>query len=242
MTPFARTALLLGQQAIERLATCRVALFGLGGVGSFTAEALARAGIGQMTLVDGDCVSPSNLNRQLVALHSTLGVPKVAVMAARIRDINPLAQVEPLERFYLPENADTLDLAHFDYVVDAVDMVVAKVALAVRAKEAGVPLISCMGAGNKLDPTRFEVEDLFKTEVCPLCKVMRRELRQHGVTALKVVYSREPPRRPSADTQTSDSPAGRVPTGSVSFVPSVAGLLLAAEVVRDLIDSQQQTQ
>lgn len=217
-----RTEQLLGADAVERLRTSRVALFGLGGVGSFTAEALARAGVGHLLLVDGDNVAPSNLNRQLVALHSTLGQPKADVMAARIRDISPAVRVDARRAFYLPENADDFDLAGFDYVIDAVDTVAAKVELAVRACAVGVPLVSCMGAGNKLDPARFEVADLFATSVCPLCKAMRKALKARGVTALTVVYSRETP-----------AVACR-PPGSVSFVPAVAGLILAGVVIRAL--------
>ena len=217
-----RTEQLLGADAVERLRASRVALFGLGGVGSFTAEALARAGVGHLLLVDGDRVAPSNLNRQLVALHSTLGQPKADVMAARIRDISPAVRVDARRAFYLPENADDFDLAGFDYVIDAVDTVAAKVELAVRARAVGVPLVSCMGAGNKLDPARFEVADLFATSVCPLCKAMRKALKARGVTALTVVYSRETP-----------AVACR-PPGSVSFVPAVAGLILAGVVIRAL--------
>jgi len=217
-----RTEQLLGADAVERLRTSRVALFGLGGVGSFTAEALARAGVGHLLLVDGDNVASSNLNRQLVALHSTLGQPKADVMAARIRDISPAVRVDARRAFYLPENADDFDLAGFDYVIDAVDTVAAKVELAVRARAVGVPLVSCMGAGNKLDPARFEVADLFATSVCPLCKAMRKALKARGVTALTVGYSRETP-----------AVACR-PPGSVSFVPAVAGLILAGVVIRAL--------
>jgi len=217
-----RTEQLLGADAVERLRTSRVALFGLGGVGSFTAEALARAGVGHLLLVDGDNVAPRNLNRQLVALHSTLGQPKADVMAARIRDISPAVRVDARRAVYLPEHADDFDLAGFDYVIDAVDTVAAKVELAVRACAVGVPLVSCMGAGNKLDPARFEVADLFATSVCPLCKAMRKALKARGVTALTVVYSRETP-----------AVACR-PPGSVSFVPAVAGLILAGVVIRAL--------
>lgn len=217
-----RTEQLLGSDAVKRLGVSRVALFGLGGVGSFTAEALARAGIGHLMLVDGDVVAPANLNRQLIALHSTLGRPKTEVMAARIHDISPAIQVDARHAFYLPENADAFDLADFDYVIDAVDTVAAKVELAVRAHAAGVPLVSCMGAGNKLDPTRFEVADLFATAVCPLCKAMRKALKARGVDALTVVYSRETPATTCH------------PPGSVSFVPSVAGLILAGVVIRAL--------
>ncbi len=217
-----RTEQLLGSAAVDRLRASRVALFGLGGVGSFTAEALARAGVGHLLLVDGDTVAPSNLNRQLVALRSTLGRPKAEVMAARIRDISSDIRVDARHAFYLPENADTFDFADFDYVIDAIDTVVAKVELAVRAHAAGVPLVSCMGAGNKLDPARFEVADLFATSVCPLCKAMRKALKARGVNALTVVYSREPPA------------VACHPPGSVSFVPSAAGLILAGVVIRAL--------
>ena len=247
MHPFSRTELLLGHDALARLRASRVAVFGIGGVGSYTAEALARSGLGHFLLVDDDLVCPTNINRQLIALHSTVGRPKVEVMAERIRDINPKAEVETRQTFYLPENADSFDLARFDYIVDAVDTVSAKVELAVRARQAEVPLMSCMGAGNKLDPTRFEVADLFSTSVSPLCKVMRKELKARGLTALKVVYSRETPVVPVETDALScrshcvcpkDSPRTctvrrRIP-GSVSFVPSVAGLIIAGEVVRDL--------
>ncbi|MDD4102838.1 MAG: tRNA threonylcarbamoyladenosine dehydratase [Kiritimatiellae bacterium] len=234
MNPFSRTELLLGSDSTNKLNHSHVAVFGLGGVGSFAAEALARAGIGRLLLVDGDTVCPTNINRQLIALHSTVGKPKAALMAARIRDINPQAEVETRQEFYLPQNAATFDLAVFDYVVDAIDTVSAKTELAFRAEAAGVPIISCMGAGNKLDPTRFEVADIYATSVCPLCKVMRRELQRRSVKALKVVYSREPPRAClAADAGQSHVPQRRSP-GSVSFVPSVAGLIMAAEVVRGL--------
>lgn len=247
MHPFSRTELLLGKPAIERLARSRVAVFGIGGVGSFTVEALARTGVGHFLLVDDDLVCLTNLNRQLIALRSTVGRAKVEVMAERVRDINPQADVETRKAFYLPENADAFDLGRYDYIVDAVDTVSAKVELAVRAAAAGVRIISCMGAGNKLDPTRFEVADLSQTSVCPLCKVMRKELKKRGVGALKVVYSRELPLEPVETDAIScrrncvcpkDSPRTctvrrRIP-GSVAFVPSVAGLIIAGEVVRDL--------
>jgi tRNA A37 threonylcarbamoyladenosine dehydratase len=251
--PFSRTELLLGQSALARLQRSRVAVFGIGGVGSYTVEALARSGVGHFALVDDDLVCLTNINRQLLALHSTVGRPKVEVMAERVRDINPSAEVETFKVFYLPENAERFDLSRYDYVVDAIDTVSAKVELAVRARQAGVPLISCMGAGNKLDPTRFEVADLFATAVCPLCKVMRKELKRRGVASLKVVYSREEPLEPEETPEHScrhscvcpkDSPRTctvrrRIP-GSVAFVPSVAGLILAGEVVRDLIAASAQ--
>jgi len=248
MDPFSRTELLLGQAALETLSKSRVAVFGIGGVGSFTVEALARSGVGHFLLVDDDLVCATNINRQLIALHSTVGRPKVEVMAERIRDINPRAEVETRKTFFLPENADTFDLSRCNYLVDAVDTVSAKVELAVRAHQAGIPIASCMGAGNKLDPTRFEVADLSETSVCPLCKVMRKELKRRGLTSLKVVYSKEPPIEPVETEAVScrhpcicpkDSPRTcavrrRIP-GSVAFVPSVAGLILAGVVVRDLI-------
>lgn len=247
MHPFSRTELLLGKAAIDRLAQSRVAVFGIGGVGSYTAEALARSGVGGFMLVDDDLVCITNLNRQLIALRSTVGRAKVEVMAERIRDINPAADVEPRKTFYLPENAEAFDLSRYDYIVDAVDTVSAKVELAVRAARANVPIISCMGAGNKLDPTRLEVADLAQTSVCPLCKVMRKELKKRGLTALKVVYSKEPPLEPVETDAINcrrncvcpkDSPRTcivrrRIP-GSVAFVPSVAGLIIAGEVVRYL--------
>ena len=248
MDQFSRTELLLGKTALATLRKSRVAVFGLGGVGAYTVEALARSGIGHFLLVDDDLVCLTNLNRQLIALHSTLGRPKVEVMAERVRDINPKAVAETRKTFYLPENADTFDLARCDYIVDAVDTVSAKVELAVRAAQAGIPLISCMGAGNKLDATRFEVADIADTSVCPLCKVMRKELKRRGLTALKVVYSKEAPTLPVETEALSCRthcvcPKGsprtctvrrRIP-GSVAFVPPVAGLILAGEVVRDLI-------
>ena len=250
MDQFSRTELLLGKPALNTLRRSRVAVFGIGGVGSFTVEALARAGVGRFLLVDDDLVCLTNLNRQLIALHSTVGQPKVEVMAERVRDINPDAEVETFKTFYLPENADSFDLSRCDTIVDAVDTVSAKVELAVRASQAGVPIISCMGAGNKLDPTRFEVADLFETSVCPLCKVMRKEVKRRGVERLKVVYSKEAPLMPVETEAISCRhhcvcPKGatrtctvrhRVP-GSVSFVPSVAGLIIAGEVIRDLIAS-----
>jgi len=248
MDQFSRTELLLGKTALDVLHRSRVAVFGIGGVGAYTVEALARAGVGHFWLVDDDLVCLTNLNRQLIALHSTVGKPKVEVMAERVRDINPDAETETFKTFYLPENADTFDFARCDYIVDAVDTVSAKVELAVRAQQSGVPIVGCMGAGNKLDPTRFEVADLFETSVCPLCKVMRKELKKRGVERLKVVYSKETPIEPVETESISCRhncvcPKGaarsctvrhRIP-GSVSFVPSVAGLIIAGEVVRDLL-------
>ena len=231
-----RTERLLGSAALQQLWGSRVAVFGIGGVGSFTAEALARAGIGHLTLIDADKVCVSNINRQLIALHSTVGRLKVDVMTERVRDISPATEVTAHPIFYSRDTADAIDLRAFDYVADAIDTVDAKVELIVRAQQAGVPIISCMGAGNKLDPTRFEVADLSKTSVCPLCKVMRRRLKERGVETVKVVYSREPAVTPAADAGDDGSllPQRRQSLGSVSFVPSVAGLILAGEIVKGL--------
>lgn len=221
-----RTAALMGEDAVTRLQKATVAVFGLGGVGSYTAEALARAGVGRLILVDGDTVADSNRNRQLCALTSTVGQPKAAVMAARVRDINPLCDVTAHTLFYLPPDGVGL-IDGCDYVADAVDTVKAKLGLALECKEKGIPLISAMGCGNKLDATAFRVADITKTQVCPLCRVMRRELKIHGVDHLKVVYSEEVPRTPQG-TEDRRTPA------SVSFVPSAAGLIMAGEIIKDL--------
>lgn len=225
---FSRTSLLLGEEAVARLQAAKVAVFGLGGVGSFAAEALARAGVGRLLLVDADTVAPSNLNRQLVALRSTLGKPKAEVMAARIRDIRPETEVEARQVFFSAENAAAFDFASFDAVADAIDSIPAKTELIVRAEEAGAFIVSAMGAGNKLDPTRFEVADIYQTSVCPLARVMRKRLKELGVKSLRVVYSREEPA-----TAEPPEPGKRVP-GSVSFVPPVMGLILAGEIIKRL--------
>ncbi len=224
---FSRTALLLGENGVERLKNSRVAVFGVGGVGSFTVEALARLGVGHITLVDPDRVAESNLNRQLIALHSTLGMYKVDVAKARISDINPEAQVEALKMFYLPENADEFDVSRFDCIVDAIDTVSAKIELIVRAKKAGVHIVSSMGTGNKLHPEMLEIADISKTSVCPLARVMRRELRARGIEHLDVVYSKEEAVKPREDIFLEN---GKKTVGSVSFVPSAAGILLASRV------------
>ncbi|MBE6589643.1 MAG: tRNA threonylcarbamoyladenosine dehydratase [Ruminococcaceae bacterium] len=231
-----RTAMLLGTAALERLKHSRVAVFGIGGVGSYICEALARVGVGALDLFDSDTVSLSNINRQLVALHSTVGLPKTEVMAARIRDINPDCRVTVHSVFYLPENAALFPLDGYDYIADAIDTVSAKIELAVRARDAGVPLISSMGTGNKLDPSRLCVTDLSKTEGCPLARVMRRELRARGITHQKVVYSPEPARPHPEDAPIPTAGRTRIPPASVSFVPSVAGLMIAGEIVKDLSD------
>lgn len=232
---FSRTERLLGTAAMERLAVSRVAVFGIGGVGGMTAEALARSGIGSITLIDNDKICLSNINRQIIALDKTVGLDKVDVMRERIMDINPAAVVSVHKCFYLPENADSFDLSQYDYVVDAVDTVTAKLELAVRAQRAATPMISCMGAGNKLDPTRFEVEDIYSTSVCPLARVMRRELKKKGVAALKVVYSREEARMPMEQPGGGEEGNRRAVPGSLAFVPSVAGLIMAGEVIRDIL-------
>ncbi len=226
-----RTEALIGKNAVEKLKNSRVAVFGVGGVGGYVAEALARSGVGEIDLIDSDKVSISNINRQIIALHSTLGKYKTEVMAERIKDINPNAKVNVHNIFYLPETADEFDFLRYDYIVDAVDTVLAKLSIVERAYAINVPVISSMGAGNKLDATAFEVEDIYKTSVCPLAKVMRRELKKRGVEKLKVVYSKEEPKLSELiDTQT-----GKRAPASIAFVPSVVGLIIAGEVIKDLI-------
>lgn len=229
---FIRTALLFGEDAMALLAEKRVAVFGVGGVGGYVVEALARSGIGNIDIIDKDEVAESNINRQLIATTETIGRKKVEVLKERILSINPACQVNAYDCFFLPETADQFDFSKYDYVVDAVDTITAKIELVLRAEEANVPMISSMGAGNKLDPTRFEVADIYKTSVCPLAKVMRRELKKHGVKKLKVVYSKEEPveRRMEFD----DEAERKKTPGSCAFVPSVAGLILASEVIKDL--------
>ncbi|MGN0773763.1 MAG: ThiF family adenylyltransferase [Candidatus Ventricola sp.] len=226
---FVRTALILGDEGMSRLQRSRVAVFGVGGVGGHCAQALARAGVGAIDVFDDDVVSLSNINRQAVAMSSTIGRPKVEVIRDQILDINPEAVVTCRRMFYTPESAGTVDLTVYDYIIDAIDTVKAKVELICRANDAGVPVISAMGAGNKLDPTRFEVAELSKTSVCPLCRVMRAQLRKRGIVRHKVVYSREEPVRVVADES-----GGRHAPGSVSFVPPVMGMILAGEAIKDL--------
>ena len=228
---FSRTALLLGEAGVEKLKKARVAVFGVGGVGGYVVEALARSGVGKLDLIDKDVVSISNINRQIIALHSTLGQYKTDVAAARAKDINPEIKVRCHHLFYLPETADSFDFSKFDYVVDAIDTVSGKVALIENAKRVGVPVISSMGAGNKLDPTAFEVADIAKTTVCPLARVMRRELKKRGIDGVKVVYSKEEP----LPVGLKDGETGKSIPGSVAFVPSVVGLIIAGEVIKDLI-------
>lgn len=226
---FSRSQLIFGHEPMLKLKNASVAVFGLGGVGSAAAEAIVRGGIGSIALFDGDKVSLSNINRQRVAFHSTLGMPKAEVMRKMALDINPSCRVETHVCFYTPENAGIFDLSKYDYIIDAVDMVTAKIEIIVRAVKSGTPVISCMGAGNKLDPTKFEVADIYKTSVCPLARVMRRELKARGIKKLKVVYSKEPPVKINAKDEN-----GHTVPGSVSFVPPAAGLVLAGEVIKDI--------
>lgn len=222
MSMYERTELLLGVNGVQKLKDASVLIFGVGGVGGFAAEAIARAGVGHMTIVDRDVVSESNLNRQIIALNSTVGRPKVDVMKERLLDINPNLQITSLCLFYLPETADIINFKDFDYIVDAVDTVTAKLEIITRAKREGVPVISSMGAGGKLHPEMFEIADIYDTSICPLARVMRKELKKRGVDSLTCVYSKEEP-------ITADRPPG-----SISFVPSAAGLILAGEVIRQI--------
>ena len=230
---FSRTELLLGAPAMERLSKALVAVFGLGGVGGYVVEALARSGVGALELVDSDTVSLTNLNRQILATEATVGQYKADAAAARVREINPAAEVRARRVFFGPDTAGDFDFSVYDYVVDAVDTVTAKLAIILAARAAGTPVISSMGAGNKLDASAFRVADVYDTSVCPLARVMRRELRRLGVPALKVVYSTEPPLTPSGGTEAPPEGRRALP-GSVAFVPAAAGLLLAGEVVLDL--------
>ena len=248
LNQFSRTELLIGKESIEKLGKAKVAVFGIGGVGSFVVEGLARAGIGNFILVDDDKVCLTNLNRQIIATRKTIGKQKVEIAKERILEINPNANVEIYQQFFMPETEGIID-EKIDYIVDSVDTVTAKIELVLRAKKLNIPIISCMGTGNKLDPTRFEVTDIYKTSICPLAKVMRKELRARGVKDLKVVYSKEEPIIPNNQSEASCKtncicPPGtkrkctirnQVP-GSISFVPSVAGLIIAGEVVKDIID------
>ena len=231
---FSRTELLLGQEAMQKLSKARVAVFGLGGVGGYAVEALARSGIGALDLIDHDTISITNINRQVLATHGTVGKLKAEVAAERVKQINPEAIVRALPIFYLPETENQFDFTQYDYIIDAIDTVTGKLALAVNAKNAGTRIISSMGTGNKLDPTAFKVADISKTSFCPLARIMRKELRHRGIEHLKVVYSEEEPLTPSQSMQ-EESPGRRQLPGSVAFVPSVAGLIIAGEVIKDLI-------
>lgn len=243
---FSRTEMLLGAETMDKLSRSRVAVFGIGGVGGYVCEALARSGVGALDLIDKDKVAVSNINRQIIAIQETVGREKTDVMRERILSINPQAQVRVYPCFFLPENADSFPFHEYDYVVDAVDTVTAKIELVMRAKEAGVPIISSMGAGNKLDASAFRVADIYDTRVCPLARVMRRELKKRNVEHLKVVYSEEEPMTPAEEhdgegvesegKRAVDLTARRQTPGSVAFVPSVAGLIIAGEVVKDLAE------
>lgn len=252
LNQFSRTELLIGKEALDSLSQATVAVFGIGGVGSYTVEALARSGVGGFSLFDDDKVCLTNINRQLIATHKTIGKYKVEVMRDRILEINPKARVEINQCFYSVENADEYDLSKYSYIVDAIDTVSAKLELIERARRLNIPIISCMGAGNKLDPTRFEIADIYKTSVCPLAKVMRRELRVRGIGSLKVLYSKEEALTPKEentenscknncvcppDTKRKCTIRRQIP-GSIAFVPSVAGLIIGGEVIKDLIETK----
>ena len=237
MDPYSRTGLLLGAKAMEKLKNAHVAVFGLGGVGGYTVEALARSGVGRLTLVDHDTISVTNINRQILATTQTVGCSKAQAAADRVAAIDPSVRVTALQAFYGPETAADFDFTQYDYVVDAIDTVTGKLALVTAAQAAGTPIISCMGTGNKLDPTRFQIADISKTSVCPLARIMRKECAKRGIRHLKVLFSTEDP-IPSDPTALTDEelPEGRrALPGSVAFVPSVAGLIIAGEVIKDLI-------
>lgn len=240
---FSRTELLLGQEGLKKLGKAHVAVFGVGGVGGYAVEALARSGIGAIDLIDDDRVCPSNINRQIIATHKTVGEYKVDVAKERILEINPDCKVRAFKTFYMPDTASQFNFYEYDYVIDAIDTVTGKLELIMQAKQAGTPVISSMGAGNKLDPTAFEVADIYKTSVCPLAKVMRRECKKRGIKSLKVVYSKEEPVSIDPDKVPLEEPAGnhsqrRSVPGSVAFVPSVVGLIIAGEVIKDIIKEQ----
>jgi len=225
---FSRTELILGKEALQQLKKAHIAIFGIGGVGGYVAEALARAGIGALDLIDNDVVTLSNLNRQIIALHSTIGQAKVDVMAKRIKDINPDCKVKTYQTFFLPEKSNEFNFTQYNYVVDAIDTVSGKIGLIVASKNACTPIISAMGAGNKTDPTSFEVADIYKTSVCPLAHVMRKELKKRNIKSLKVVYSKETPFKINQTTP-----------GSTPFVPPVVGMIIASEVIKDLINTHE---
>jgi len=232
MDEFTRTEALIGVENVKKLKSAKVAVFGAGGVGGYVIEALARSGVGYIDIIDGDDISLTNINRQILALHSTIGLPKAEVAKSRVMDINPNASVNAIILFFLPENRDKINFKDYTYVVDAVDTVAAKIAIAEECDKAGTPLISCMGAGNKLNPTAFKVADIYSTKVCPLARVMRSALKKRGIKKLKVVYSEEEPITPlPCDEQTKK----RQTPGSIAFAPSVAGLIIASEVIKDII-------
>jgi tRNA A37 threonylcarbamoyladenosine dehydratase len=253
LNEFSRTELIFGKESMQKLASSRVAIFGIGGVGGYAVEALARSGVGALDLIDDDRICLTNINRQILATRKTVGKYKVDVAAERIAEINPDCKVTCYKTFYLPETQDQFDFKNYDYVIDAIDTVTGKLTIIENAKKCGVPVISCMGAGNKCDPTAFEVADIYKTSVCPLARTMRRELKKRGIDSLKVVYSKEEPVRPADDEEIScrnhcicppgtkrKCTARRDIPGSNAFVPSVAGLIIAGEVVKDLIGFNKQ--
>ncbi|MDR0914153.1 MAG: tRNA threonylcarbamoyladenosine dehydratase [Oscillospiraceae bacterium] len=236
---FCRTEMQVGKDALKKLQSAKVAVFGVGGVGGYVVEALARCGIGSFDIFDNDVICASNLNRQIIALHSTLGQHKVDVCKRRIEDINPNAKVTAHKMFYLPENADSINLADYDYIIDAVDTITAKLELVCRANAAGVPIISSMGAANKLNPAAFLVSDIYKTSVCPVARVMRRELKKRGIDKLKVVFSKEQPLSPIAPAVAESAPQTKRQTpSSNAFVPAAAGLVIAAEVFKDIANKK----
>lgn len=236
MDQYSRTRFLLGQAGMDKLKNAHVAVFGLGGVGGYVVEALARSGIGKLTLVDHDTISLTNINRQLLATHETVGMDKCEAAKQRVASIDPGIQVFAVKEFYLPETAERFDFASYDYVVDAVDTVTAKLQLITAAKQAGTPILSCMGTGNKLDPTKFQIADISKTSVCPLARIMRKECAKRGLRHVKVLFSTEDALDPVCDN-TEEMPEGRrALPGSVAFVPSVAGLIIAGEVIKDLVE------
>lgn len=235
---FSRTQMLLGKEAMDKIYKSKVAIFGVGGVGSYVVEALARTGIGNFLIVDNDIISPSNINRQIIATVDTIGLPKTDITKKRILSINPNANVKTKQVFFLPENSDTIDFDSYDYIVDAIDTVTAKVQLALIANQKNIKIISSLGTGNKLDPTKFEVDDIYNTSICPLAKVMRKELKKRGIKQLKVVYSKETPIKPKQEfciLENSLNNTKRSTPGSIAFIPSVAGLIIASEVIKELI-------
>ena len=234
LNKFSRTELLIGKENVKKLNKSKVAIFGIGGVGSFVVEGLVRAGVGNFVLIDHDIVSETNINRQIIATTKTIGMSKVEVARERILEINPDAKVEIIKEFFMPDSKEILDNS-IDYIVDAIDTITAKIELVQRANKLNIPIISSMGTGNKLDPTKFEVTDIYKTSVCPLAKVMRKELKQRGIKKLKVLYSKEEPIKPKQTSIQNQETKKQVP-GSISFVPSVAGLIIAGEVVKELIN------
>lgn len=234
---FTRTEMLLGSEAVHKLKQCRIAVFGIGGVGGYTVEALARSGIGTLDLIDNDTVSLTNINRQIIALHSTIGMYKTEAAKKRLLDINPNIKINTYNTFFTPENSGEFNFSQYDYIVDAIDTVSGKIELAVQADKANIPIISSMGAGNKLDPTRFEVSDIYKTSVCPLARVMRRELKKRNIRKLKVVYSKEEALSPKCESD-EDSGMKRQTPASIAYVPSVVGLIIAGEVINDITSQQ----